>query len=171
MNARASFGVQMEKTCFTVSFVLACCFVSLSTGCQQQRPWHLTASKKGDTVQLCLSHELTCPQAGGVSPAGISVYRYDSLHDNEIVWETEPDNPITGGTISGVITYGIAPDHWSNKRAAPALMCGKAYLVNPGANLFALKCDGSVVVLDFQHLEYFFDQTGSVQSPAKGPGY
>ena len=163
--------MQMRNTCFTVSLFLACCFVSLSTGCQRQPPWHLNASKKGDTVQLCLSNELTCPQAEGVSPAGISVYRYDSLHDNEIVWETEPDNPITGGTISGVITYGIPPNHWSNKRVAPALICGKAYLVNPGANLFALKCDGSVVVLDFQHLEYFFRQEGPLEPTTKGPGY
>jgi|SRR5215472_5583446 len=160
----------MKNTCFIVSLFLACCFVSLLTSCQQQQPWHLTASKKGDTVQLCLSNELTCPQPEGVSPAGISVYRYDSLYDNEIVWDTEPDNPITGGTIRGVITYGIPPEHWSNKRVAPALICGKAYLVNPGANLFALKCDGSVVVLDFQHLEYFFRQQGPLQPTTKSPG-
>lgn len=147
----------MKNTCLTVSLFLASCSL---TGCQLQQPWHLTATKNGDTVQLCLSHELTCPQPEGVRPAGISVYRYDSLRDNEIVWDTEPDNPITGGIISGVITYGIPPQHWSNKRVAPALICGKAYLVNPGANLFALKCDGSVVVLDFQHLEYFFRQEG-----------
>jgi hypothetical protein len=106
----------------TVSVFLACCFVSLLTGCQQQQPWHLTASKRGDTVQLCLSNELTCPQPEGVSPAGISVYRYDSLHDNEIVWDTEPDSPITSGRISGLITYGIPPKDWSNKIDPPALI-------------------------------------------------
>lgn len=163
--------MQMKNTCFPVSLFFASCFVSLLTGCQRQQPFHLIANKKGDTVQLCLSNELTCPQPGGVSPAGISVYRYDSLHDNEIVWEAEPDHPITGGRISGVITYGIPPEHWSNKRVAPALICGKAYLVNPGANLFAVKCDGSVVVLDFQHLEYFFRQEGRLEPATKSPEY
>ena len=43
--------------------------------------------------------------------------------------ETKPDNPITDGRISGVITYGIPPSHWSNKIAPPKLICGKAYLV------------------------------------------
>jgi len=158
----------MKKTYFAVSLFLACCFLSLLIGSQQprhltaskkgdtvqqqprhltaskkgdtvqQQPRHLTASKKGDTVQLCLSSELKCPQPEGVSPAGISVYRYDSLYDNEIVWETEPENPITNDRISGVITYGIPPKNWSNKIVPPALICGKAYLVNPGANFFAL---------------------------------
>ena len=144
--------MQMKKTYFAVSLFLACCFLSLLIGSQQprhltaskkgdtvqQQPRHLTASKKGDTVQLCLSSELKCPQPEGVSPAGISVYRYDSLYDNEIVWETEPENPITNDRISGVITYGIPPKNWSNKIVPPALICGKAYLVNPGANFFAL---------------------------------
>jgi hypothetical protein len=151
----------MRNICFTASLFLACCLVSLSTSCGQPHTWELTASKKGDSVQLCLSNKLPCPQAQGVNPVGISVYRYDSVFDNELVWEAEPDNPITGGTISGVITYGIPPEHWSNKRVAPALICGKAYLVNPGAKLFALKCDGSVVVVDFQHLEDFFRQEGA----------
>jgi len=160
----------MNNTCFTVSLFLACCFVSLLTGCRQQQPWHLTASKKGDTVQLCLSHALTCPQPEGVSPAGISVYRYDSLHDNELVWDTEPDNPLTNGRISGLITYGTPPKDWSNKIIPPALICGKAYLVNPGANLFALKCDGTVVVLDFQHLEYFFRGENPPEPTKNRPG-
>jgi hypothetical protein len=174
----------MKKTYFAVSLFLACCFLSLLIGSQQprhltaskkgdtvqQQPRHLTASKKGDTVQLCLSSELKCPQPEGVSPAGISVYRYDSLYDNEIVWETEPENPITNDRISGVITYGIPPKNWSNKIVPPALICGKAYLVNPGANFFALKCDGSVVVFDFQHLENFFRQEDPSEPTKKRPG-
>jgi hypothetical protein len=95
-----------------------------------------------------------------VSPAGISVYRYDSLHDNELVWDAEPDNPITNGNISGVVTYGIPPANWRNRITPPALVCGKAYLVNPPATLFAVKCDGSVVLLDFPDLEEFFRQEG-----------
>ena len=145
----------MKRTCFAVLF-----FVLLLTGCLQPfaSDWHLTASKKDNTVELCLSNKLECPQPEGVSPAGISVYRYDSMHDNELVWEAEPDNPETDGRISGVVTYGIPPKNWTNKLAPPALICGKAYLVNPGANYFGLKCDGSVVVFDAQHLEYFFRQ-------------
>jgi hypothetical protein len=148
----------MKNTHFAV--FPACCLVSLLTGCQQgqQFPGHLTASKKDDTVQLCLSNELKCPQPEGVSPAGISVYRYDSTYDNELVWDAEPDNPMRIGRISGVITYGIPPENWRNKVVPSALICGKAYLVNPGANFFALKCDGSVVVFDSQHLEEFFGQ-------------
>ena len=83
------------------------------------------------------------------------------MHDNEIVWDAEPDNPEGTERISGLITYGIPPKNWSNKMAPPPLICGKAYLVNPGANFFALKCDGSVVVFDFQHLEMFFRQETS----------
>jgi hypothetical protein len=127
----------------------------------------LTASKKGDAVQLCLSHESTCPQPEGVSPAGISVYRYDSTHDNELVWDAEPNDPEIDSKISGVVTYGIPPRNWSNKMTPPPLVCGKAYLVNPAAELFALKCDGSVVVLDFPHLEDFFSQV--TPSPATKP--
>jgi hypothetical protein len=161
----------MKTSYFTASVFLACCFVSLLTGCQQPWPKHLTASKKGDTVELCLSNELKCPQPEGISPAGISVYRYDSLHDNELVWDTEPQDPITNGRITGVITYGIPPKDWSNKIVPPALICGKAYLVNPGANFFALKCDGSVVVFDFQHLEYFFRQGDPSEPTTKRPDY
>ena len=147
-----------ENIACRLSLFLAGCLVSLLTGCQPQPSWHLTASKEADTVQLCLSNELACPQPEGVSPAGISVYRYDSLHDNELVWDAEPDNPITDSRISGVVAYGIPPKNWSNKLTPPALVRGKAYLVNPPATLFALRCDGSVVVLDFQHLETFFRQ-------------
>src|ERR1700719_4927593 len=67
---------QMKTFYFPVSLFLGCCFVSLLTGCQQPFPSHLTASKKGDTVELCLSNELKCPQPEGVSPSGISFYRY-----------------------------------------------------------------------------------------------
>ena len=78
------------------------------------------------------------------------------MYDNALVWEAEPDNPLTDGKISGVITYGIPPKNWRNKGTSPALVCGKAYLVNPGALYFALQCDGTVVVFDPQHLENFF---------------
>ena len=151
-------ATHMKNICFALSLSLACCFAGLLAGCQLQRPWHLQANKKGETVQLCLSNELACPQPEGVRPSGISVYRFDSTYDNEIVWDTEPDNPIMDAKISGVITYGIPPQHWSNKIAPPALTCGKAYLVNPGAQLFGLQCDGSVVALDLEHLEAFFRQ-------------
>jgi len=160
----------MKKTCFTGSLFLPCCFVLLLTGCQLQPPWHLTASKNSDTVQLCLSNELECPQPDGVSPAGISVYRYDSTFDNELVWDAEPDNPLINGRISGVITYGTPPKNWSNKLAPPALICGKAYLVNPGAEYFALKCDGSVVVFNSQHLDEFFRQKKPPEPTKKRPG-
>jgi hypothetical protein len=88
------------------------------------------------------------------------------MHDNELVWDTDPEEPVTDGKISGVITYGIPPKDWTNKKAAPALICGKAYLVNPPAEFFALKCDGSVVVFDSQHLEEFFRQQDPPE-PAK----
>jgi len=153
--------MQMKNTYLAVSLFLACCVASLLTGCRQQ-PWHLTASKEGDKVQLCLSSELQCPQPEGVSPAGIYVYRYDSTYDNEIVWDAEPDDPETTQRISGLITYGVPPEHWSNRIVPPALICGKAYLVVPVDQFFALKCDGSVVVFDFQHLESFFRE-GAVQ--------
>ena len=157
--------MQTQRTYSAVSALLACSFVSLLTGCQIQPSWHLTASRKGDTVQVCLSNDLNCAQPGGVSPAGISVYRYDSTHDNELVWDAEPDNPITDGRISGVVTYGIPPPHWTNKKTPPSLVCGKAYLVNPGAYYFGLKCDGSVVVFDSKHLEDFFSQASPPRQP------
>ena len=53
-------------------------------------------------------------------------------------------------------TVGNTPVVRINKLAPPALVCGKAYLVNPGAHYFALKCDGTVVVFDDPHLEEFF---------------
>ena len=158
----------MSKTFFAISLFVTYGF--LSTGCQQQ-PWHLSASKKGDLVELCLSSGSKCPQPEGVSPSGISVYRYDSTYDNELIWDAEPDNPITDERINGVITYGIPPKNWSNKLKPPALICGKAYLVNPGANFFALKCDGSVVVFDFQHLEYFFRDNASPTPKKKSDSY
>lgn len=145
----------MKNTSFAVSLFLSVCFASLLAGCRPQY-WYMTASKNGDAVQLCLSNELTCPQKNGVSPSGIAVYRWDSMRDNELVWDAEPDNPETNGRISGLITYGIPPTGWTNKTAPPALVCGKAYQVVPGDRLFGLKCDGSLVVMDFPHLEYFF---------------
>jgi hypothetical protein len=160
----------MKNTYFAVSLFLPCCLVSLLTGCQQPpQLWHLTASKNSDTVQLCLSNESTCPQPEGVSPASLSVYRYDSTYDNELVWDTEPEEPVND-RISGVVTYGIPPKNWTNKIVPPALICGKAYLVNPGALFFALKCDGSVVVFDSQHLEEFFRQQDPPAPTKKRPG-
>ena len=91
------------------------------------------------------------------------------MHDNELVWDAEPKNPITAGNISGVVTYGVPPKDWINKLTPPALVCGKAYLVNPGAHYFALKCDGTVVVFDAPHLEEFFNQTsGNVHASVVG---
>ncbi|HLK65304.1 MAG TPA: hypothetical protein VKU19_17815 [Bryobacteraceae bacterium] len=136
-------------------FLLPCC-VALSLASCQSSSWHLAASKKGDTIELCLSNSDACPQPGGVSPGSISVYRWDNLHDNELVWDAEPEHPLTAGTISGVVTYGVPPKDWSNKLAPPALVCGKAYLVNPGAHYFALQCDGTLVLFDDPHLEEFF---------------
>jgi hypothetical protein len=152
-----------------VSLILAVCLASLLVGCRPQY-WYLAASKSHDTVQLCLSNESTCPQPGGVSANGISVYRWDNMHDNELVWEAEPNNSETSGRISGLITYGVPPSGWTNKTAPPPLVCGKAYQVNPAADkLFGLKCDGSVVVIDFQHLEYFFRNIDPPDATVKPP--
>ena len=151
----------------TVSALPALCFVLLLTGCWQQQPsWHLNARKEGDTVQLCLSNKETCPQVDGISLGDISVYRYDSVANNEPIWETSPESPIANQTISGIVAYGIPPTNWRNKMTPPALVCGKAYLVNPAAVFFALKCDGTVVVFDFQHLEEFFRPT-ALPAPTK----
>ena len=147
--------MQSKSTYIVFSLLLTSC-LALSLASCQNSSWHLAASKKGGTVELCLSNGDECPQAGGVSPSSISVYRWDNMHDNELVWDAEPKNPITPGSISGVVTYGVAPKDWVNKLTPPALICGKAYLVNPGAHYFALKCDGTVVVFDGPHLEEFF---------------
>lgn len=147
--------MQAKSTYIAFSLLLTCC-LALSLASCQNSSWHLAASKKGGTVELCLSNGDECPQAGGVSPSSISVYRWDNMHDNELVWDAEPKNPITAGNISGVVTYGVPPKDWINKLTPPALICGKAYLVNPGAHYFALKCDGTVVVFDDPHLEEFF---------------
>ena len=157
----------MENTYFAVSLFLAC--VALG-GCQQPHEWYLTASKQGEGVQLCLSNEVKCPQPDGVSPSGISVYRYDSTFDNELVWDVEPDNPITDARIRGLVTFGTPPANWSNKKGPPPLICGKAYLVNPGAHYFALKCDGSVVVFDSPDLETFFRKENPPEPAKKRPG-
>jgi hypothetical protein len=148
--------MRTKSTRLAVSLFLAVFLASLLAGCRPQY-WHLAASKTHDTVPLCLSNESTCPQPGGISPNGISVYRWDNTHDNELVWEAEPNDSETSARISGLITYGVPPSGWSNKTAPPPLVCGKAYQVNPAADkLFGLKCDGSVVVTDFQHLDIFF---------------
>jgi hypothetical protein len=146
----------------TTSASLVFCCLSFLTACQTQpQPSHLSARKVGDTVQLCLSNKETCPQEGGMSLDDISVYRYDSTFNNEIVWEASADSPIGNERIDGIITYGVPPKHWRNRRTPPALVCGKAYLVNPGAIFFGLKCDGNVEVFDFQYLEEFFRQNAS----------
>ena len=116
-------------------------------------------------MELCLSNGDACPQAGGVSPSSISVYRWDNTHDNELVWDAEPKNPITAGNISGVVTYGVAPEGWINKLTPPVPICGKAYLVNPGAHYFALRCDGTVVLFDDPHLEEFFRGNAPAVAP------
>jgi hypothetical protein len=147
--------MQAENTYNAFSLLLTGC-LALSLASCQSFSWHLAASKKGGTVELCLSNGDECPQAGGVSPSSITVYRWDNMHDNELVWDAEPENPITAGNIGGVVTYGVPPKDWISKLEPPALVCGKAYLVNPGAHYFALKCDGTVVVFDDPHLEEFF---------------
>jgi hypothetical protein len=147
--------MQTKRSYIASLLSLTCCLAISLAGCQNSS-WYLSASKVGDTVELCLSNGNACPQTGGVSPSSISVYRWDNMHDNELVWDTDPKNPITANNISGVVTYGVAPKDWSNKLTPPALICGKAYLVNPGAHYFALKCDGTVVVFDDPHLEEFF---------------
>ena len=147
--------MQAKSTYIAFSLLLLCC-LTLSLASCQNSSWHLAASKKGGAVDLCLSNGDECPPASGVSPSSISVYRWDNMHDNELVWDAEPKNPITAGNTSGVFTYGVPPQDWINKLTPPALICGKAYLVNPGAHYFALKCDGTIVVFDALHLEEFF---------------
>ena len=156
----------MKDAHFAISGFLALCLASLLDGCQQREPVRLNARKEGNTVQLCLSHESACPQKDGISLSDISVYRYDSPGSNELVWDTSPESPIGNERIPGIVTYGIPPENWRNKITPPALVCGKAYLVNPPATFFALKCDGAVVLFDFQHLEEFFRQT-ALRVPAK----
>jgi len=156
--------MQAKSTCIAFSLLLAGC-LALSLASCQSFSWHLAASKKGGTVELCLSNGDECPQAGGVSPSSISVYRWDNMHDNELVWDAEPKTPITAGNISGVFTYGVPPTGWTNNLAPPAVICGKAYLVNPGAHYFALKCDGTVVVFDDPHLEEFFRESTLADRP------
>src|ERR1700678_126629 len=68
--------------------MLTCCLALSLAGCQNPS-WHLAASKKSGTVELCLSNADECPRAGGVSPSSISVYRWDNMHDNELIWDAE----------------------------------------------------------------------------------
>src|SRR5579885_502481 len=118
----------MTNARFTLSAVLTFCGLFFA-GCQlPPRVWHMDARKQGETVELCLSNEVTCPQPNGVSPADISVYRYDSTYDNELIWEASPPDPDTNQKISGIVTYGVPPKGWSNRMTPPALVCGKAYL-------------------------------------------
>ena len=154
--------MQTKNTFTAFSLLLTGC-LALSLAACQSFSWHLAAGKKGGAVELCLSNGDECPQAGGVSLSSIAVYRWDNMHDNELVWDAESKNPITAANISGVVTYGVPPEGWINKLAPPALICGKAYLVNPGAHYFALKCDGTVVVFDAPHLEEFFRENTTAE--------
>jgi hypothetical protein len=160
----------MKNNNFAIPAVPAFCLALLLTGCKLQQPLHLNARKAGDAVELCLSNESVCPQQNGIGMDDISVYRYDSIGKNEIVWEAAAPESIASERIDGVIVYGIPPKNWHNKIGPPALVCGRAYLVNPGANFFALKCDGTVVVFDFQHLEEFFSQTAPTAQSRKPAG-
>jgi len=162
--------MKMKDRYFVRSATLVLCLVSLLAGCRlQPQPWYMTAHKEGDAVQFCLAMESTCPQKGGISVSGISVYRYDSTAENELVWDAEPGSPFADQKISGVVTYGIPPKNWHNKLTPPPLVCGKAYLVNPGAIYFGLKCDGTVVVFDSPHLWEFFKDAPPAQ-PKSGDG-
>jgi hypothetical protein len=154
--------MQAKNTYIAFSLLPTCCRALSLASCQSSS-WHLAAAKKGGTVELCLSNGDECPQVGGVSPSSISVYRRDNMHDNELVWDTESKNPLTAGSISGVVTYGVPPKDWINKLVPPSPVCGKAYLVNPGAHYFALKCDGTVVVFDAPHLEEFFRENAPAE--------
>ena len=161
----------MKKSYFARPALPVFCLVSIWSGCQlQPQTWHLTAHKNGESVQLCLSQQSECPAAGGVRTSGISVYRYDDTFNNQLVWDTSPENEITNDRFDGVFTYGVPPKNWRNQLAPPALVCGKAYLVNPAASFFALKCDGTVVVFDFPHLEEFFRQNAIPAPTKKGDG-
>jgi hypothetical protein len=146
--------VPTKNTRVAASLFLIVCLAALLAGCRSQY-WYVSANKTGNAVQICLSNGSECPQPGGVSPAAIAVYRWDNMHDNELVWDAEPDSEISG-KISGLVTYGVAPQGWTNKTAAPPMTCGKAYQVVPGDKLIGVKCDGSITVIDFPHLEYFF---------------
>jgi hypothetical protein len=151
--------MQAGKVFFALSLLLACGMGALLVGCANS--WYLAAAKKGDTVELCLSNGPQCPQSGGVSPSSISVYRQDNMRDNLLVWDTGPINPLTDGTISGVVTWGIPPKNWTNGLTPPKLKCGTPYLLNPGAHYFALKCDGTVVVFEATQLEEFFRENAT----------
>lgn len=159
------------RLCLAVTCTLpAFCLAAFLTGCQYQPQLsHLSARKDGDKVQLCLSSEPACPQQGGISISSISVYRYDNTHDNQLIWDAEPDNEGSAERIDGLVTYGVPPAHWRNKMTPPPLVCGKAYLVNPGANYFGLNCDGTVVVFDAQHLYTFSFQQDAAPATAKQP--
>src|SRR5215467_1222107 len=112
------------KTSDSAAFaVLAFWLISFLTGCLQPQSWHLSARKEGDIVQLCLSNERTCPQEGGIDVDDISVYRYDSLGSNEIVWEAVAPR-MNKQKISGTINYGIPPRGWTNKMTPPTPLCG-----------------------------------------------
>lgn len=160
----------MKSIYLAVATLLALCLASCFG--DPRLLWRLQASKAGETVQICLSHESDCPQPDGISLSNISVYRYDSVFDNELVWDTSPGTEETNDRIDGIVTYGVPPKNWHSQATPPPLVCGKAYLVNPPASFFALKCDGTVVTFDFQHLEEFFRQQGPPASiTQKGSGH
>lgn len=61
----------------------------------------------------------------------------------------------------------MPPNGWTNKLAPPALVCGKAYLFNPGSHYVALNCDGTLVLFDDPHLEEFFSGKLHLQNRTK----
>jgi len=58
--------MQAKSTYIAFSLLLTCC-LALSLASCQNSSWHLAASKKGGTVDLCLSNGDECPPASGVS--------------------------------------------------------------------------------------------------------
>jgi hypothetical protein len=146
----------MKNIVLAISALPAFCFVLFLAGCLQQPPWHLNARKVGDTVQLCLSNESTCPQENGISLGDISVVMIPPQTTR--LFGTHRRKAQSSMRESVESLHSGSHQKTGAKITPPALVCGKAYLVNPGANFFALTCDGAVVVFDFQHLEEFFRQ-------------
>src|SRR5579872_1768153 len=75
--------MQAKSTDIVFSLLRTCCLAVSFASCRNSS-WHLAATQKGAAVELCLSNGVECPQAGGISPGSISVYRWDNLHDNEL---------------------------------------------------------------------------------------
>jgi hypothetical protein len=156
------------------AYVAASLFVAVTlamslASCGDGGEWHLQAARINGNIELCLSNTPQCPQPGGVSPDSITVYRWDNMHDNVLVWDVEPTSPITPARIGGIITWGQPPERWQVHMIPAPVVCGKAYLVNPGAHYFGVNCDAtrSVVVFDAPKLEEFF-RTNKSATPVRG---